>query len=300
MSETRRALVLGGGGPVGVGWETGLAAGLAAAGVELTRADTVIGTSAGSITGAYLAGGTDPTQLAGEVADIFTRSVDGTGVDKVPTAGLAAVMDLLIGAVADTNDGTPPERLARVGSVALEAETIDEDAFVDALASELGGRPWPSGFSCTAVDTATGELVVWDAEAGVPLERAVASSCSVPGIYPPITINGSRYMDGGVRSPLNADLAAGHEAVVVVSVMPLELPPGFEDARFQRFFDAQRGEIEGLRAGGARVEVIAPDDEFLGVSGYGMSLMDFDLVTAAVEAGFRLGSAEAGRIATVW
>lgn len=300
MSERRRALVLGGGGPVGVGWQTGLAAGLAAAGVELVRADTVIGTSAGSITGAYLAGGTDATQLADEVADLFTRSIDGTGVDRVSVAGLAGVMDLLIGAIADTNDSTPPERLARVGREALEAETIDEEAFVRAVGREFGDRTWPSGFSCTAVDTATGEFVVWDEAADVALDRAVASSCSVPGIYPPVTINGSRYMDGGVRSPLNADLAHGHDAVVVVSVMPLELPAGFEDPRFQRFFDAQHAEVDGLRAAGARVEVIAPDEEFLGVSGYGMSLMDFGLVQPAVEAGFRLGKADADRIAAIW
>lgn len=300
MSGKRRALVLGGGGPVGVGWETGLAAGLAAAGVDLARADTVLGTSAGSITGAYLAGGADASRLADEVADLFTRSVDGTGVDRIPTAGLAAVMDLLIGAVADTNDSTPPERLARVGRIALEAETISEDAFVGAMARELGDRPWPAGFSCTAIDTATGELVVWNERSSVPLERAVASSCSVPGIYPPVTIDGARYMDGGARSPLNADLVVGHDVVVVVSVMPLELPPGFEDERFQRFFDAQHDEIEGLRTAGAQVEVIAPDEEFLGVSGYGMSLMDFGLVTAAVDAGLRLGKAEADRIATIW
>ncbi len=300
MSEKRRALVLGGGGPVGVGWQTGLASGLASAGVELTRADTVIGTSAGSITGAYLAGGTDAAQLADEVADLFARSIEGTGVDRVSVAGLAAVMDLLIGAVADTNDAVPPERLAGVGRIALEAETIDEGSFVNALAREFGGRPWPSGFSCTAVDTATGELVVWDEAAGVALDRAVASSCSVPGIYPPVTINGSRYMDGGVRSPLNADLAQGHDAVIVVSVMPLELPAGFEDERFQRFFDAQHAEIDALRVAGAAVEVIAPDEEFLGVSGYGMSLMDFGIVTPAAEAGFRLGKAEADRIATIW
>ena len=300
MSERRRALVLGGGGPVGVGWEAGLAAGLATAGVELLRADTIIGTSAGSITGAYLAGGADATQLADEVADLFTRSVEDSGVDRIPVAGLAGVIDLLIGAIADTNDTTPPERFARVGAIALEAETIDEDAFVGAVGREFGARPWPSGFSCTAVDTATGEFVVWDEAAGVGLDRAVASSCSVPGIYPPVTINGARYMDGGVRSPLNADLAGGHDAVVVVSVMPLELPAGFEDERFQRFFDAQQAEIDGLRTAGARVEVIAPDEEFLGVSGYGMSLMDFGLITPAVEAGFRLGKAEAGRIATIW
>ena len=300
MAESKRAVVLGGGGPVGVGWEVGLAAGLAAEGVDLRRADAVIGTSAGSITGAYLAGGTDATELAAQVPDLFAANTAGSGVDQVDVTAMAALMDLLIGVLADTDKGTRQERLAQVGQAALQADTISEDAYVGALAGALGDQPWPDGFRCTAVDTATGAFKVWDQDAGVPLERAVASSCSVPGIYPPVTIDGARYTDGGSRSPLNADLAAGHDIVVVVSVMPFSLPPGLVDERFQRFFDAQAAEIEGLRAGGAQVELIVPDDEFLALSGYGMTLMDFGLIGPAVASGTKLGKAEATRIAAIW
>jgi NTE family protein len=300
VDETRRALVLGGGGPVGVGWQVGLAAGLAGAGVDLGRAVTVVGTSAGAITGAYLAGGADPLEFAGQVGDLFAQNVGGSGVDRIDMGSMAATADLLIGAIADTDRGTPQERLAEVGRAALEAPTISEEAYVGALAGALGDRPWPEGFVCTAIDTATGAFTVWDQAAGVPLALAVASSCAVPGVYPPVTIDGSRYADGGARSPLNTDLAKGHDAVLVVSVMPLALPPGLADERFQRFFDAQAAEIEELRSGGARVEVIGPDQEFLALSGFGMSLMDFGLVTTAVEAGTRLGRAEAARVAAIW
>ncbi len=303
MAEKRRALVLGGGGPVGVGWETGLAAGLASAGVGLTAADTVVGTSAGSITGAYLTGGADPVELVDQVGDLFAQSVVGSGVDEVPADGFDAILDLLIGAVVDTGDRTALERYAAVGEVALAAETVPEAAYLGTFELALGGQVWPEGFSCTAVDAANGEPAVWSATSGVPLDRAVASSCSVPGIYPPVTIDGRRYMDGGVRSPLNADLATGHDAAVVVSVMPLELPPelaDLADERFQAFFDAQHAEIDALRRSGARVEVIEPDAELLELSGYGMSLMDFSLVTAAAEAGMRLGKASAERVAAIW
>ena len=54
------ALVLGGGGPVGGAWMTGVLAGLAEAGVHLDRADVIIGTSAGAIFGAGLAPGAAP------------------------------------------------------------------------------------------------------------------------------------------------------------------------------------------------------------------------------------------------
>jgi NTE family protein len=59
---TRRALVLGGGGPVGIAWEVGLLAGLLEAGCDLRDADYVLGTSAGSFVGSQLAAGRDMRQ----------------------------------------------------------------------------------------------------------------------------------------------------------------------------------------------------------------------------------------------
>ena len=66
------------------------------------------------------------------------------------------------------------------------------------------------GETITLWSTADGSLVQWQRSSGVPLPLAVASSCAVPWVYPPVTINGRRYMDGGARSATNADLAAGH------------------------------------------------------------------------------------------
>ena len=57
---------------------------------------------------------------------------------------------------------------------------------------------WPArAYACTAVDAETGEFVTWSKDSGVPIERAIASSCCVPGIFPPITINGRHW--GGIR-----------------------------------------------------------------------------------------------------
>jgi len=50
-----RALVLGGGGPVGRAWEIGLTHGFAGQGIDLGTADLIIGTSAGAVVGATLA-----------------------------------------------------------------------------------------------------------------------------------------------------------------------------------------------------------------------------------------------------
>jgi NTE family protein len=67
----------------------------------------------------------------------------------------------------------------------------------------------------TAIDAGTGEFAVLDASGGVSLVDAVGASCAVPGVYPPVTMAGRRWIDGGVRSPANADLAAECERIVV-------------------------------------------------------------------------------------
>jgi hypothetical protein len=107
-------------------------------------------------------------------------------------------------------------------------------------------------------------------------------------------------MDGGARSALNADVADGRDVAIVVSVTPLELPPGIEDERIGAFLGMQRAEIDALRDGGTRVEVIVPDIEFLTISSFGMNLMDFSIVGAAAEAGARLGKLEAERLGGHW
>ena len=147
---------------------------------------------------------------------------------------------------------------------------------------------------------ATGALRVWDAAAGVPLQRAVASSCAVPMVFPPVTIDGTRYMDGGLRTPLNADLAAGHAAVIVVSCLALALPEGASDPVFDAMAAQIDAELAVLRDGGATVELIGPGPEFLEVSGWGAELMNPARVAGAYEAGVRQAAAEADRLRAIW
>lgn len=300
MTDRRRAVVLGGGGPVGVAWELGLAAGLRAGGIDLTDADLVVGTSAGSIAGAMLTSGEDPTQLVDQIEDMFSTATGATGADQVSKEALAEFMELTFESGQITDEAGAAEHVRKVGALAEASTTIPEDAFVDTIGSVLAGRPWPEPFACTAVETTTGEFTVWNRAAEVPLERAVASSCSVPGVYPPITIGDGRYMDGGARSALNADLAEGHDVAVIVSVTLLELPPGIDDPRIGAFLAKERAAVDRLRAAGTAVELIVPDVEFLTISGLGMDLMNFAVVGAAAEAGARLGKLEAERLGAIW
>jgi NTE family protein len=290
-----RALVLGGGGPVGIGWEAGLVVGLHGAGVSLTEADLIVGTSAGSVVGAQLAGGAD-LAAAVELLAASTGEVD-------PEANQAAVEGLqqLTAIVAEgvAGGGSNDELRARLGRLALDAPTIPEEEFLQ-LFTVLAGGLWPDRFACTAVDTATGAFRVWDQAAGVELSRAVASSCSVPSIYPPVAIDGARYMDGGMRDMLNADVAAGHDTVLAVSCVLLQLPEGFGDPTLDAVLAGSRAQLDGLRDGGSKVETITPGDEFLEVSGWGLNLMDFTKAAAAFEAGVRQGAVEASRLAGFW
>lgn len=300
MADRRRAVVLGGGGPVGVAWELGLAAGLRANGIELSDADLVVGTSAGSIAGAMLTSGEDPAQLVDRIEEMFSTATGATGAADVSQQALAEFMQLTFDSGQLTDDAATADHIRKVGRFAESATTIAEDAFVGTIGSVLAGRPWPEAFACTAVETTTGEFTVWDHRSGVPLERGIASSCSVPGVYPPITIGDGRYMDGGARSALNADLAEGYDVAVVVSVTVLELPPGIDDPRIGTYLAKERATVDRLRESGTAVELIVPDLEFLTISGFGMALMNFAVVGAAAAAGVHLGAVEAERLAAIW
>lgn len=267
-----RALVLGGGGPVGIGWQAGLVVGLADAGVTLGQADLVVGTSAGAVVGAMLTSGRD-------LADVVVP------MSQVPPWAPSA-------------PGTASTDLAETFARG-DAGAVDEDAFVGRFAF-VGGGPWPATLRCTSVGVESGRLTLWDHTAGVELHRAVAASCSVPGISPAVTIAGEQYIDGGVRDVLNADLAIGHDIVVAVTCLVLDPPSGLVPEFVAERLPAVRTRIEELRSSASAVEVVEPSDEFRELSGWGTRLMDFARTPAAFEAGVAQGRAQADRLGPIW
>jgi NTE family protein len=267
-----RALVLGGGGPVGVGWQAGLLSGLLEEGIAVRRADLVVGTSAGSVVGAQLTSG---RALADVVAPIGTAPPWATGAHEGASRDLAAL--LASGAVG----------------------TVSEDQFV-ARFDFLAGVEWPENFRCTAFGAASGRFAAWDREAGVDVHRAVASSCSVPGLSPPVTIGTEQYIDGGARDMLNADLAVGHERVVVLSCVVLDPTEGrVPDLLAARLPDV-RERVGELSSSGSAVAVVEPSDEVRELSGWGALLMDFERTAAAFAAGVRQSKDEAARLEPFW
>jgi NTE family protein len=275
-----RALVLGGGGITGVAWEIGMLCGLRELGVDLTGADLIVGTSAGAVVGAQVATGVDPEErYAAQLV-----SPDG---EVAAALGNGAILRLGLAAVAGGRD---PRRVrARIGRFALRARTVPEAERIAVIGRRLPVQEWPQrGLRITAVDAHTGELVVLDRNAGVPLVEAVAASCAVPGVWPPVSTGGRRLVDGGVRSPANADLVDGCDQVVVLAPIVRAIGP----------MVGVGTQVAALRAQGARVALVSPDTE--AVAAIGRNVLDPAYRAAAARAGRAQAATAVDAIAAVW
>lgn len=271
-----RALVLGGGGITGIAWELGLLAGLRRLGIDLTAADLIVGTSAGAYVGALITTGVD---LDEAVIDATKMEVELA--PRVDPALLAQGFALL----ADPSLG-PRQIRARLGALARSAPVGDDAVHVARFAATLPVHVWPREprLIITAVDTGTGELAAWDADARVPLPAAVAASCALPGVFPPVRVGDGHFMDGGVRSVTNADLAEGADAVVVVAPSPAP------------FRTSPADELEAL--GVARGLLLTPDDATR--AAIGGNILDPRRRRPALAAGTAQAEAVAAAVAEAW
>ncbi|MFC4070106.1 patatin-like phospholipase family protein [Actinoplanes subglobosus] len=273
-----RILVLGGGGVTGIAWHLGVLCGLARAGVTLGDADTIIGTSAGSVVGTLLAAGVDVETAVAQQREVPAGPARGGGGPGRGGEWLTAMAVLLDPAV------PAQEARARVGAMALAAG-LDETTYLTRMAELLPVTEWPArDLRIVVVDAADGRDVVLDSGAGATLLQAVSASCAVPGLMPPVTIGDRRYIDGGVRVGAGADLAAGAERLVVLA--PLAV------------LSRDRITREIAAAGAARSLLVEPDDESL--TAFGPNVMDAARRPASVLAGLRQGEAMAGAVRAVW
>ena len=206
-----KAIVLGGGGVTGIAWEIGVLAGLTTEGVDL-RADAVFGTSAGAFVGAALANGADLQELL----DAQHRSAVEEPTVRVPSSLLAAwVWAYLRGF------GRPERIGAAMGTISRRFKPLNEaSARRRTGAARLVTSDWPEVLRVTALDARSGQLQVFDHSDEVSLVDAVTASGAVPGVSPPVTINGREWIDGGMVSSTNALLAEGFDDVLVLSPIP--------------------------------------------------------------------------------
>lgn len=122
----------------------------------------------------------------------------------------------------------------------------------------------------------------------MPLVHAVAASCAVPGVYPPVTVGATRLVDGGMCSPVNADLAAGAARVVVLAPIPRGLGRG----------TGVGSQVEELRAGGSRVALVTPDHD--AVTAIGRNVLDPARRAGSARAGRAQAAAVADAVGDVW
>ncbi|WP_035803658.1 patatin-like phospholipase family protein [Kitasatospora mediocidica] len=277
MHALDRALVLGAGGLVGTAWMAGLACGLHRAGVDLGEADLFVGTSAGAILAALLATGQDPGRLATPVRPADTNSTP----PQVDGRRLGEAFAVLGNAASN-----PAEAWRRVGQIALAAETGPEQAHVTRMRAMAGADQWPDRkLLITAMDAETGAQEVFDRASGAPLPSAVAASAAFPGIYPPITINGRRYMDGSLRSATNAALAAGARTLVAIDPQA-------------HLFPRELLHQELAVAAAHTVVTIEPDPA--SVRAFGSDLNDRTVWEPAYQAGLRQAADAAEQLRLAW
>jgi NTE family protein len=278
------ALVLAGGGVAGIAWELGVLRGLADADPALAdrvlAADVVVGTSAGSSVAAQITSGVPLDELY--AAQLRAESAE-IEVDVDLPALVAGVNAAMQGATSTEDAGR------RIGALALATPTIDPALRLAAIDARLPEKTWPERrVLIPAVDAETGELTVFSRDSGVALVDAVAASCAVPGVWPPVAIGGRRYMDGGTRSMANSDLAAGADRVLVV--LPTE--PG-APALWGSSLDA---ELAGLAP--AAVAVVYADQA--SVEAFGTNALSPSTRAASARAGRAVGVAQAAAVAAVW
>ena len=291
MSEAgaRRGLVLGGGGITGIAWETGLLHGLAEAGVDLTAADRIVGTSAGSIVGAQVTSDIGLPELYRR--QLLPPTDLGDGDVPVASIGLGVAAEFVVSLLRSRGDVT---RFGRVlGARAVRASekgrtpTIEER--YTQVAQRIGGLTWADrDLVVTAVDVATGALVTFGPHGDLPavtLEDAVNASCAVPCVYPPIPIDGAVYIDGGVRSGSNADLVEGCSRVVALTPADRSVGP----------LRSAGQQLSGL---GVDHLVISPDEASL--EAIGRNVLDPAARPPSARAGYAQAAAEVELIRDLW
>jgi NTE family protein len=295
-NATMRALVLAGGGAAGNAWQLGLIAGLSQAGVDVTEADLIIGTSAGSTVAAQITSGTGPAELyAAILAEVpqpqpqpVAAGSDRGRAGKFSGPSYLSWSNGIIGSAQDASD-----MRRRMGAAALEMDASDgsgQTRWRGIVAARLPSQHWPQQpVLITAVDARTGEPVVFDRHSGIDLVDAVAASTSA---MTPYRIGQDRYINGGYRRSENADLATGYGRVLVLSPFGgrSRMPPewGMDLAT----------QVDELRAGGSKVETVFPDGGAGDV--FDANALDPSTRPQAARGGYDQGRALAQRLAEIW
>jgi NTE family protein len=299
LSSPPELLVLGGGGVLGEVWMNAVLAGLEEAGGFDARASgAFVGTSAGSIVAAALAGGVHPrTRLDRLVAVPQPGEAEIGG----PASPLGEVLGLLtagataaaspLGALALrlTAPAGAPLRRALLARVPPGRRSLDQLG----RAIERLGVGWDARLHVVAVELASGRRVVFGGrqESRLSVSEAVQASCAIPGLFRPLRSGGHEYVDGGVWSPTNMDATPVERGASVLCLNPTGSMRASPRSRAWALGAVSRSiaaaEAFALRVSGARVRVVSPDDASR--AAMGQDLLDRRPSANVLAAGLRQG-----------
>jgi NTE family protein len=260
--------------------------GLQDAGINLTGADLIVGTSAGAVLGSQIQSGRTLDDL---YTSLWTLSPGSSGAEiGFDPAYLGQTLQMVNGA-ADIN----PMFRAEIGERALAAPKAyslsRQQQFIEA---DLGGgvHIWPNQpLKIAAADVSDGSLRFFDATQGVPIGSALAASTALPGRVAPVAIGDRSYMDGFIGGPCpvgcwpNLDGAGGYGIIVVLTT-----GTSTQVAR----------QIESFREQGSSVVDLFPNAE--AVAARGPDPFDLEHLQPAAEAGRRQAASEAATVLGVW
>jgi NTE family protein len=295
-------LVLGAGGVLGEAWMAGVLSGLqAAGGPDMREVESIVGTSAGAWVAARLMAGElpagpPPPMQADEQPEAPPQAARASArvLKEATKVGMAVARPLVPVALSAVEPAGRIVRSAVLGR-APRAEG-DLDALRRGIA-KLGTR-FDGRLRVVAVDRARGRRVVFGAPGapGASVPEAVAASCAVPWLYAPIEIDGREYVDGGVWSPTNLDVAPARRETQVLCLTPTG---HLGDERLTAFgimralgASATAVEAAALRQRGASVLVVAPDAQ--AGRAMGKDFMSAGPRETVLRAGWRQGKALAG------
>jgi NTE family protein len=274
-------LVLGGGGATGLAFMCGaLRAIREVIGVDPNDAELIIGTSAGSVMAADLRSGKSLPEIVEQLnpeaeapvsiarawrsyPDLARRLVGSAWI--MSRTALPTPMRL----------PEPPDLLQRLFPGSMFVVSGDEH-----WATERYPARWPSKPAWIVTsDLDDGRRVVLRSSdnPAVSFAQAVRASCAVPGLYPPVRVQGRRLVDGGVSSVTNLDLAASGPGSLVIVLAPMGFdpsqPPGHVRSAVRRRFNAQLDrERRVVERAGKRVLILRPTGAELDV--HGVNILD--------------------------
>jgi len=268
-----------------------------ACGVDFREANEFVGTSAGSIVAAHLANGIEPRvpQQSDALAqwDVTDRDIPMARIDRAFREWVTALYPITRRATAASGTVGALARAALLSGLPAGVRSMEE--LRNGYAATLGSRFDPR-LRIVAVDRQTGRRVVFGERPGAPgaeLADAISASCALPGYFAPVRIAGRQYVDGGVWSATNIDVASVRRGDRILCLTPTAVLttsrwPALR-AVGKAWEVATTLEVAGVRRRGATVTIVGPDAR--SARALGENLMDTRRLESALAQGFRQGIA---------